>query len=186
MSALAGVEMSRYGWLLALKAVAGAASVVTLLQGWPVVTLGVLGLFLFVHAYALRHARRKGVPYQLAITSSVISSAIVLTLLGVLLAWQRIPIMLGAVFVAASFIKILFVLLSLPTKGLRPHKPEKSNWALLASVIFLACYIVPQYEKLVLVSALFLVYLLFSVASFVKGIMARRAASRRRRLAARR
>ncbi|MFP4524702.1 MAG: hypothetical protein ACLFO2_05360 [Candidatus Woesearchaeota archaeon] len=178
--------MSRYGWLLALKAVAGAASVVTLLKGWPIVTLGVLALFLAIHAYTLRHARRKGVSHHLANASSAISTATVLTLLGVLLAWQRIPIMLGAVFVAASFIKILFVLLSLPTKGLRPHRPEKSNWALLASVIFLACYIVPQYEKLVLVSALFLIYLLFAVASFVKGIMARKAASRRRRLAARR
>ncbi|MBW2983066.1 hypothetical protein KY327_02070 [Candidatus Woesearchaeota archaeon] len=178
--------MSRYGWLLAFKAVAGAASVVTLLQGWPVVTLGVLAAFIFVHTYALRHARSKGVPHYLAIISSAISTATVLTLLGVLLAWQRIPIMLGAVFVAASFIKILFVLLSLPTKGVRPHKPEKSNWALLASVIFLACYIVPQYEKLALVSALFLIYLLLAVASFVKGIMARKALSRRRRLAARR
>ena len=186
MSASADWEMNRYCWLLVLKAALGGASVAALLEGRPVVTLGLLALFLLVHARALRYARRRGVRHRTVVWSSFISSIIVLALLGVLLAWERIPVLLGAIFVAASFIKMLFAYQSLSIEGLEPYKPPRSNWALLASVLFLACYILPGYEKLVIVSGVLLVYLVLAVGAFARNVMVRQLASRRRRLAARR
>lgn len=129
-------------------------------------------LFVGLHWRAQHLGHRGGLNRAEYQFSSLVSSLSILAVFFILLRDEHIPSLLAALFVAVFVIKLLFSMQDEPMKSkVHKKKPLRTNWSLTASFMFLACYYFGDNNNLVMISAIILGYLLFSLGFYTKSIM---------------
>ncbi|MBD3209707.1 hypothetical protein GF367_04825 [Candidatus Woesearchaeota archaeon] len=160
-----------YLQLTSIRVLVGLGLIYAVLQELGAWSLALSGCFISLHWWAQRQGQEQGLRRREYQYSSLLSSFMVLIVFVLLLFKETIPIILAAIFFAASLIKMLFALQDLSgTSGEDVGRPVKTNWSLTASFMFLACYFFGRNVDLALASSLLLVYLLLSLGIYTRRI----------------
>jgi hypothetical protein len=162
--------MISYKYVTMSRALFGGILIGALLGGQAILAYVAMVLFLLAHWFASISGLKHKVNKQDYRFSSIVSSGVLFIVLGIILFRETIPILLAAIFISASIIKLVFLM---QTHSV-PHdyfKPFSTNWSLTASLFFLACYFRPPSESAILLSGAFLAYLLVSIGVFTKQVM---------------